>query len=128
MLEKTRKSLKAGWRQKAVIPSALQDLETILEEHRQSPRLLPMAPEKSGQLGRSFLSARHHHALVAPCTRRMQEDAHVQLGNAEILNFSLNFFSLLRNEPVCLRPSLGSHSFILKQGGEAQGGKAEDEH
>lgn len=41
MLEKTRKFLKAGWRQKAAIPSALQDLETILEEHRLSPQTSP---------------------------------------------------------------------------------------
>lgn len=95
MLEKTRKSLKAGWRQKAVISFALQDLETILEEHRLSPRLLPMGPERLGQFGRSLLSARHHHALAVPCTCRMQEDAHVQPGNADILNFSLTFSSLL---------------------------------
>lgn len=68
MLEKTMKSLKEGWRQKTVIPSALQDLETILEEHRLSPRLLPMTPEKLGQLGMSLLSASHHHALAVPCT------------------------------------------------------------
>lgn len=47
-----------------MIPSALQDLETISEGHRLSPRLLSMGSEKVGQLGRSLLSARHHHALV----------------------------------------------------------------
>lgn len=100
MLERTRKSLKAGWRQKAAIPSARQDLETILEEHRLLPRLLPVGPKKSGQLDRSLLSARDHHTLAVPCTGRMQEDAHVQPGNTNILNFTLNFSSLLRNESV----------------------------
>lgn len=91
MLEKTRKSLKGGWRQKAAIPSALQ----IWKPFPQEPRLLPVGPKKSGQLGRSLLSARDHHTLAVFCTHRMQEDAHVQPGNANILNFTLNFSSLL---------------------------------
>ena len=71
MLENTRKSLKVGWRQKTVIPSALPDLETVLEEHRLSPTLLPMGPEKSGQPGRSLLSARHRQSAVLVGCRRM---------------------------------------------------------
>lgn len=94
MLGKTRRSLNAGWRQKAVIPSALQDLESVLEEHRLSPRLLPGDLRSLGSLVGPLLSARHCHAIAAPGTRRMREGAHVQLGYAGILNFSLNFSSL----------------------------------
>lgn len=46
MLGNTRKSLRVGWRQRAVIPAALQDLGSISEGLRLSLRLLPTGAEK----------------------------------------------------------------------------------